>query len=131
MKLTIESIQQINLFEQITGAQVKDRIQKDNFLIFIIEEGNIQKALRGLKKVEDTLKKEIHLIGYSPDVQKFILNLIYPEKPDAVRQEGKIIFIESKDSKVKGRIFGRSRERLLWINELVKKYFDIEEVKII
>ena len=131
MKLTVESIAQINLFEQVTGANVKDCISREGILYFIIEEGSIQKAVRGLKKIENLLKKQVLIIGHSEDLNKFILNLIYPEKPDTIKQEGKIVVIEVADTKVKGRIFGRSRERLIWINELVKKYFDVEEVRVI
>ena len=130
MKLTIETIEQINLFEKVTGAHVKDCIVKDNNLVFIIEEGSVQKAVRGLPKIESMLKKQVRIIGHSEDLNKFILNLIYPEKPENIRLDGKIVYIESQDTKVKGRIFGRSRERLQWINELVKKYFDIEEVRV-
>lgn len=130
MKLTIESIEQINLFENVTGAKVKDCIPKNGSLIFVVEEGSIQKAVRGLRKIESMLKKQVRIIGYSEDLNKFILNLIYPEKPDNIRLDGKIVYIESQDTKVKGRIFGRSRERLIWVNELVKKYFDIEEVRV-
>ncbi len=131
MKLTIETISQINLFEKVTGAHVKDCVLRDGNLIFIIEEGSVQKAVRGLKKIESLLKKQVRIIGHSSDLNKFILNVIYPERPDNIKQDGKIVYIESSDAQIKGRIFGRSRERLAWINELVKKYFDIEEVKVI
>lgn len=130
MKLTLKTISHITLFENVTGAKVKDCIQKDNGLIFIIEEGSIQRAARGLRKVEHMLKKPVKIIGHSEDLKKFITNLIYPEEPDNIRQDEKIIYIETKDNQTKGRIFGRSRERLQWINELVKKYFDIDEVRV-
>ena len=74
MKLTVESIAQINLFEQVTGANVKDCISREGILYFIIEEGSIQKAVRGLKKIESMLKKHVLIIGHSEDLNKFILN---------------------------------------------------------
>ncbi|HZX12061.1 MAG TPA: NusA-like transcription termination signal-binding factor [Candidatus Nanoarchaeia archaeon] len=130
MKLTKDIIQYITLFENVTGASVKDCLLQENSLIFIVEEGNVQKALRGSRKIEQLTKKHVSIIGYSEDIQKFLLNLLYPEKPDSINQEGKLVLIHVQDAKTKGRIFGRSRERLQWINTLVKKYFDIEEVRV-
>src|SRR3989344_901085 len=115
MKLTQATIGYINVFEKVSGANVKDCIEKDGNLLFIVEEGNIQKALKGLGKIEALLKKKILIIGHSEDITKFVSNLLYPEKPDFIKFENKIITIEVEDSKVKGRIYGRSRERLEWI----------------
>ena len=38
MKLTIDSINNINLFENLTGARVKDCITEERKLIFLVEE---------------------------------------------------------------------------------------------
>ena len=131
MKLTQQTIGYINVFEKVTGANVKDCIEKDGNLLFIVEEGNIQKALKGLGKIEALLKKKILIIGHSEDITKFVSNLLYPEKADFIKFENKIITIEVEDSKVKGRIYGRSRERLEWIQEVVKNYFDVEEIRVV
>ncbi|MFA4887333.1 MAG: NusA-like transcription termination signal-binding factor [Candidatus Nanoarchaeia archaeon] len=131
MKLTQATIGYINIFEKVTGANVKDCIEKDGNLLFIVEEGNIQKALKGLGKIESLLKKKILIIGHSEDITKFVLNLLYPEKPDFIKFEHKILTIEVQDSRMKGRIYGRSRERLDWIQEVVKNYFDIEEIRVV
>ena len=131
MKLTQATIGYINVFEKVSGANVKDCIEKDGNLLFIVEEGNIQKALKGLGKIEALLKKKILIIGHSDDIGKFVLNLLYPEKPDFIKFENKILTIEVQDSRMKGRIYGRSRERLDWIEDVVKNYFDIEEIRVV
>src|SRR3989344_693666 len=134
MKLTIESINNINLFESLTGAKVKDCIQEEGKLIFLIEEGNVKRALgngnSNIDRVSRILKKNIAIIAFSNDVCKFVSNLIYPNKADEIKVDGKVVVISVSDSVVKRRIFGRSRENLKRINELVKNYFkDVEEVK--
>lgn len=135
MKLTLDSINNINLFESLTGAKVKDCIQEGGVLIFLVEEGNIKRALgknnSNLLRVGKILKREIKIIGFSDDVCKFISNLIYPNKADEIKLDGKIVNIVVADVNVKGRIFGRSRENLKRINSLVKNYFDIEEVIVV
>ena len=133
MRLNLQSIQQINLFENVTGAKVKDCIN-DEELIFIIEEGNIKRALGkdniNIKKLESLLKKNIKLILYSKDVVKFVINLIYPVKPDNIELKDDIIYITINDSKLKGRVYGRGRERLKKLELIIKKYFNIKEIKI-
>lgn len=135
MKLTLESINNINLFENLTGAKVKDCFSEEGVLIFLVEEGNIKRALgknnENINRVSKILKKEVRIVGFSNDVCKFVSNLIYPNKADNVGLDGKVVIITAEDVGVKGRIFGRSRENLKKINSIVRNYFDIEEVKVV
>ena len=59
MKLDLEKIQLINIFEKITRAKVVEHIDENTF---IIEEGDLRKALGknnfNLKKIENLLKKK-------------------------------------------------------------------------
>ena len=135
MKLTLESINNINLFENLTEAKVKDCISEGNTLIFLVEEGNVKMALgkdnSNIFRLSKILKKDIKIISFSNDVCKFIGNLIYPNKPDEIKLEGKIVTIAVQDVTIKGRIFGRSRENLKRINSIVKNYFDVQEVRVV
>ena len=135
MKLTLDSINNINLFENVTGAKVKDCIQEEKGLLFLIEEGNVKIALgkenSNIIKVSRILKKDIRIIAFSNDVCKFVSNLIYPNKADNIQLDGKIIIINVEDTAIKGRIFGRSRENLKRITSIVKNYFDVEEIKVV
>ena len=111
MKLNLETIQTINLFESMTGANIKDCIKKEDKLMFIVEEGHIKRALgrdnSNLKRMEEILKKKIILIAFSKNVVKFINNLLYPLKVDNIQKEGNIIEIYVQDNRIKGKIYGR------------------------
>ena len=136
MKLTLETIQQINLFEKLTSAHVRDSWQEDDCLVFLVEEGNVRRALgddnSSLRRAESIFKKKIRIISFSDDVTKFISNLIYPNKADDIKQLENNVLIYAKDPKLKGRIFGRDRENLKKLNEIVKRYFkSINEVKVL
>ncbi|HIH25214.1 NusA-like transcription termination signal-binding factor [Candidatus Woesearchaeota archaeon] len=134
MKLTLDSINNINLFENLTGARVKDCITEERKLIFLVEEGNIKQALgkenSNIFRLEKLLKKQIEIIGYSDDVLKFVRNLIYPNRADEIKIDNNNVIIVINDPVMKGRAFGRGRENLKKINDLVKKYFKME-VKIV
>ena len=136
MKLTIETINNINVFENLTGAKVKDCITEGSKLIFIVEEISLGKAIgkqgSNIKRASVVMKKEIQVVAYSDDVTKFVYNLIYPNKIDDIKLENGIVNIITKDNISKGKIFGRGRENLKRIEEIVKRYFsDVKEIKIL
>ena len=43
MKLTLDSINNINLFENLTGARVKDCFDDEGKIVFLVEEGSKKK----------------------------------------------------------------------------------------
>ncbi len=90
----------------------------------------MQLALKGKKRVEDAIKKEITLISYSDDILKFVRNLIYPVKAQIQQHESKIIII-TEQATDRGKIFGRGRERLEVILALVQRYFPVTEIKVV
>ena len=130
MKYTLDIIKYITLFENLTGAKVKDCIQETDHLLFIVEEQTFQKALHGKKRIEGLMKKDIKLIKYSDDLQVFIQQLIYPVQAD-VTLEQNTITITPQNSTDRGKIYGRGRERLDKILNLVKRYFtNIETITV-
>lgn len=135
MKLTTDSIKTINLFESLTGAKVKDCLTEDGKIVFLVEEGNVRRAIgnngANLKRISSMLKKEVNVIAFSDDVCRFARNLIYPNKADEILLDGKTLLIKVSDNTTKGRIYGRSRENMMRIERIIKNYFDIECVKIV
>ncbi|MBI5392206.1 NusA-like transcription termination signal-binding factor [Candidatus Woesearchaeota archaeon] len=131
IKLTQEIIQSITLFENVTGADVKDCIPIADGLLFIVEEGNVQKALRQLPKLERLFHKKISLLAYSPDLVKFVQNLLYPIKAKEITVEGNVVSVVLFDEKDKGKIYGRGRENLRWMLSVLQKYFPIAEIRVL
>jgi len=123
----------ISLFESLTGAKVKDCILKDSIL-FVVHENEMGKAIgkqgSNIKRVENTLKKKIKLVEFNNNISQFIQNFIYPVKAKEIKEEEKIVNIYCFDVKSKGMLIGRDRHNINFINEVVKRYFDIGEVKV-
>lgn len=134
MKLDSESIKLIALFESNTGAKVKDCIQNEN-LVFIIEENEISKAIgrngSNIKKMERMLKKKIKLAEFSSDVLRFVRNLIYPAEVSDVRIENGIVTIHGKDTATRAMLIGRERHNINHLADIVKRYFDVKEIKVV
>ena len=135
MKLNLETIQQINLFENVTGSKVKDSFLDEGILVFIVEENNVQRALgknsSNIERLKKMLKKDIRIIGFSSSLVKFINNLLYPVKPENIELRDNIIYITAKDSITKGKIYGRGRENLKKIKKIISNYFKIEDIQVI
>ena len=133
IKYDANILKYMSLFESISGAKLKDCIADDN-LMFIVEEGELGKAIgkkaANVRMLENVLKKKIRIIEFNPDVSNFIKNLIYPINARDVNQEGGIVTIAVDGVESKSRLIGRDRRNLNNIKSIVKRYFDVEEIKV-
>ena len=124
----------ISIFESLTGAKVKDCMIDDNVLL-IIEKGNMGLAIgkggSNLKRVERTLKKTIKIIEFDDNVEKFILNYVYPISNIQVTKEDKNIIIKGNDKKTRAFLIGREKSNLKKMISIVKRYFDISDISVI
>lgn len=131
----VELIKIINLFENVTKARVKDAFYMKETLTFVVLEGDMFKALgknlENLKRIEMLLKRKIKIVEFNNDMIKFITNLLYPYRVASIAVDGKIVTITDNDTKTKGLIIGAKAQNLRQYESIVKKYFDIEEIKVI
>lgn len=132
--LDTQTLQTIAMFEQLTGAQVRDCVIQDDQVVFIVEIGDMAKAIgkggQHVRNIEFKLKKRIKIVEYAEEVQKFILNVIAPLEIAGLRQEGGIVFLDAKDLKTRGLLIGRGASNLRFFESLVKRYFPIDELKV-
>jgi N utilization substance protein A len=124
----------ITFFETMTRAKIKDCISNEK-IIFIVEENEMGKAIGkngiNIKKMEKILKKRIKLIEYSSDILQFIKNIIYPIEVQDIKRENSIITIYGQDAITKAMLIGRDRQNINHIYNIVKRYFDIKEIKVV
>lgn len=134
IKYDSELIKLITLFESMTGAKVRDCISNDR-LIFIVEENEMGKAIgrkgANIRRLENALKRKIKLAEFSNDVVQFVKNMIYPVEILNVSSEDGIITIQGKDTNSKAMLIGRERQNLNHLTNIVKRYFDVKEIKIV
>jgi len=130
----LDMIKIINLFEQVTHARVKEAFYLKEVLTFIILEGDKFKALgknlANLHKIEQMLQKKVKIVEFDSDITKFITNLIYPYRVESIVLNDKTVTITDSDTKTKGLIIGAKAQNLRMYESVVKKYFDIEEIKV-
>lgn len=131
----MDMIKCINFFESATHARVKDAFYLKDTLTFVVFEGDIFKALgknlSNLHKVENLLQKKVKIVEFNGDIKKFMINLLHPYRVAEIVQDGGIITINDPDTKTKGLIIGAKAQNLRAYEGIVKKYFDIQEIKVV
>lgn len=134
IKFDSESMKLIALFESMTRAKVKDCIVNDK-LIFIVEENEMGKAIgkngANIKRMENMLKKKIKLVEFSNDALKFIRNFIYPIEVLDIKQENGTITIHGKDTSTRAMLIGRERQNINHTTNIVRRYFDVKEIRVV
>ncbi len=124
----------MSMFEALTQTKLKDCIMNEK-VIFIVEENQIGKAIGkngvNVKKIEGVLRKKIKVVEFSNDVLQFVKNFIYPLKPREVKEENKIVTIIGNDTKTRGLLIGRDSRNLNNLKSIVKRYFDVEDIKVV
>lgn len=133
IKYDMDVMKFFSLFESLTGAKLKDCIFNGSIL-FIVNEGEIGKAIgkngSNVKRIIGLLKKNIKIVEFSPDVVQFIANLIYPLKPTEIKNEDGIVNVICPDMKTRGLLIGRDRVHINFVSDVVKRFFDVREIKV-
>jgi len=125
----------IALVENLTKVNVKDMFLKNNMLYCVIDKENLRKIIgpngSKIKRIENLIKKKVKILGYSSNVNEFVKDLVYPFKIDKVEDTEGVVNIYCKDTKTKGLLIGRERRNLLNFKEITKRYFPIQDLKVI
>ncbi|PIN81274.1 NusA-like transcription termination signal-binding factor [Candidatus Woesearchaeota archaeon CG10_big_fil_rev_8_21_14_0_10_32_9] len=135
-KYDVELLKLMSLFEKITRADLKDCFVNRERVVFIVQQGEMGKALGkqkfNLQKIEEAINRKIKIVEFNPDVLEFIKNLMYPLKILEIKQDDLVVIIKGPDTKTKGLMIGARAQNLRNYEELVKKYFDnVTEIKVV
>lgn len=140
IKITADEMRYIALFENVSGASVKDCIvdEEQGRAIFIVNPGQVGIAIgkggRNIHTLERMTGKTHEIIEYSEDPVQFIKNAL---KPAAVREvrvtertDGKKMAVVTINPKDKGVAIGKNGKNAERLRFLAKRYFDIQNVSI-
>ena len=132
---TADDIQLVSVFEKLTHCSVRHVCMFKDMQTFVVNEGEMGKALgkkgENVQKLEKLLGKKIKIVEYSPDVLKFVANLILPNKVQNIVQEEDLIILSSDDVKTKGLIIGAKAQNLRQYEVITQKFFPIREIRVV
>lgn len=137
-KISNEDLQAIMLLEQNTGAHAKDVVLGEDAVIFVVEKGELGKAIgkqgANIARLRRAFGKEVQLVEEASDLKLFLANLFAPAKIMEVKQsvvEEKMHVVVVVEHKDKGLAIGRGGERVKKARLLAKRHFDVEDLKIV
>lgn len=136
-KYDLETLQLMTLFEKITRSKLKDCFTNKDKLFFVVQHGELKKALgpkkENVQKLVKATNRNIKIVEFNPDVLEFTKNLMYPLKMEDISMvEDGVIVIKGTDTKTKGLMIGARAQNLRGYEAMVQKYFDnIKEIKVV
>lgn len=135
LKLDMESIELMNIFENFTGVKAKDCIVNGGVVYFLTVEDQAQMAIgkngRTVRNLENKIKKRIKIFEYSSDIQTFINNLI--PKAGEIKisdiESGLVVNVRVGRSD-KSLIIGRDGKNLKMLKEILQRNSNVKELNI-
>ncbi|MBW2968327.1 NusA-like transcription termination signal-binding factor [Candidatus Woesearchaeota archaeon] len=132
-----ETMKKMALFETITHAKVKDFFDDEiqGRLVFIVQPGNLWKALgkkgANVKKLEEKFKRKIKVVEFSEDKLEFIKNMVQPLRvSDVTEDDDGIVTIKHEDMQVKGLLIGKNARNLRNLENNVRRFYEVKEIKV-
>jgi N utilization substance protein A len=132
-----ETLGYIRLFEERTGARVKDCLEAEDKLVFLVYPGEIHKAVGPggavVERLKEMLKKEIQVIEYSDDADALVKNVFFayqPKKVDfAPKGKGRHVSV-TVDPAWKARAIGKAGKNLKIARAILMRHSDVVSVSV-
>lgn len=140
LKLTMDELRFISLFQDITGITPKDCIVSDdlNLVIFVVDSDKVGQAIgkRGsnVKYLSKLIEKDIEIVGWAEDLETFVKNMFAPARVYRVQlidgRDRKVVHVYV-DPKDKGLAIGRNGRNVAKAKVILNRYFSIDGVVIV
>lgn len=136
IKFDTEAIRKINVFEEITGVEVRDCIIDDSSAHFVVPDDKVGMAVgKGgstIQRVQDNLGMDVRVYGYTEDITEFVENLVPADVNDVRVEEenGETVAIIEVDRNQRSRVVGRGGKTIDLVKRFLKKEFDVDDVRV-
>lgn len=137
IKLDADSLRIFAMFESMTGAELKDVIEEEDRIVFVVVEGQVGRALGkgaiNLKRLREALQKEIVLLGHAADKEQFLKNVFHRFKVEGVEWEdrnGDMIAHVKIPQEDKGKAIGKGGRNIQLARLLMKRHHQVGDVSL-
>jgi N utilization substance protein A len=132
-----ETLGYIRLFEERTGARVKDCLEAEDRLVYLVHPGEIPKAVGPggvlVDRLKGMMKKEIQVVEYSDDPSTLVKNIFYWYSPRTVdlvpKGKGRHATV-TVDPAWKARAIGKAGKNLKVARAILLRHTDIISVSV-
>ncbi|MBA3045010.1 MAG: NusA-like transcription termination signal-binding factor [Candidatus Thermoplasmatota archaeon] len=137
VRLDNQTLLHIGLFEKITRVRIRDCVEMDDKIIFMVDNGWITKAVgkngENVSKLRKALDKTIQIIEHSDDPQQFVRSVFHPYGVESVELEtrGNQIHATVKVNPVlKAKAIGKQGRNLKIFRDIISRHHDIQSVSV-
>lgn len=136
IKFDTEIIRKINVFEEITGVEVRDVIIDEDSAHFVVPDDRVGMAVgKGgstIKRVQDNLGMDVRVYGYTDDIEAFVENLVPADinGVDVTDEDGETVAVIAVDRDQRSRVVGRGGRTIDLVKRFLKKEFDVDDVRV-
>lgn len=137
IKLDADSLRTFAMFENMTGAELKDVLEEEDRIVFVVVEGQVGRALGkgaiNLKRLRESFQKEIVLLGFAADREAFLKNVFHRFKVESVEWEdrnGDIIAHVKIPQEEKGKAIGKGGRNIQLARNLMKRHHQVADVSL-
>lgn len=135
--LTEETLRYISLFENITHTHVRDCLETEDKLVFVVDPGQANRAVgkggENVIRMKNTTGKNIQVIEYSDEPEEFIRNVFYTYNVQNVTIENRGNIVHATvtvDPKVKGRAIGKNGRNLRIARDIVNRHHNVQSISV-
>ena len=137
LKLDSDALGLSSIVDRISRVQVKDCFKDEDgeTIYFVVGAGEIGKAIgkngENIRKIQQELGKRVRLVEFAEEIASFIKNFIYPAQVREIVQMGSLVEVRDDNRKTKSLLIGRDGRNLRLLNRAVKRFFNVDEVKVV
>ncbi|MBU4266107.1 MAG: NusA-like transcription termination signal-binding factor [Candidatus Altiarchaeales archaeon] len=137
IRLGSEEIRYMTIFENLTGAGIKDCVHSENIMGFLVNQGDmglaIGKSGSNIEKVRKATGREILVMEFSDDATEFVRNLFQPIKVRRIKihsadnEKVAIVEVNRNDRK---KVIGHGGHKIKIAKSLASRHHNINDIKI-
>ena len=131
---SIEDMQCISFFEDVTKVSVKDVIRQEYSFVFIVDAGMTGKAVgtggKMAKRLEEGLRKRVRIVDFNSELKQFVFNVVAPLEIAEFEEQDGIVTLSAKDLKTRGMLIGRNASHLREFEAIIQRHFPIRELRV-
>ena len=134
--LDIKSIQYMNLLSFMTGVKAFDCFEYNSAMVFVMNPNLMKQALSNngekIRQFSSRINRKVKIVslpenGDTENLEKFILSVTYPVKFKKLIKNNEELTINASPE-IKAKLIGRNSARLIELNSIVRKYFNIRKI---
>ncbi len=130
-----ESIRLITLFENLTGATVRDCIVEDNVVYFVVDEGKIGLAIgkngMAIKNAEKIIGKRIKVFEFDKNPIKFVRKMIPQAREVSLLEDGdRRVMVVRVSKSDRPFVIGRDGKNLKIYKKILERNHKINDLQV-